>query len=156
MVNKKQLIESFDRLSPWTTPEDFGEREWKDYIKVAQVIQKSEPETVKSALTDFMKKAINEEYKGYESESKIFLLMRIAFDLPEEAPEKARFSFKGWENWPEPDDQGYVSLAWPISWGGNLPKLEASYEGSMGQPYRAVEEYQYLLDHFNYRNLTGN
>jgi hypothetical protein len=154
MVSQKQLLESFDLLVPWTTPDDFKPKDWEVYVRVARMVQGSAPGAVKSALADFMNKAVNEEYKGYESESKLFLLMRIVFDLPERAPAKARFSFKGWENWPEPDEKGYVNLAWPISWKDNLPKLEASYKGSMGQPYGAVEEYQYLLDHFPYRSLT--
>ena len=79
--------------------------------------------------------------------------MRIVFAIPEAAPAEERFSFKGWSNWPEPDERGQVNLAWPVTWQHGRPELVTSYEGSMGQPYPAAREYRFLLDTFPYRSL---
>lgn len=152
-MNAQELQELFGSLAPWSQRQDLTKEEWNNYLKVARAVQQSTPEVVESALELFMRGAIQEEFKGYEGESKLFLLMRVVFDLPEAAPESQRRSFKGWINWPEADSEGNVSLAWPISWQSARPALIAPYEGSEGIPYAAVKEYRYLLEHFPYRQL---
>jgi len=148
-----KLKSLFDSLSPWSQKEGFTDIDWENYRQVARDVQKSISEVVESALELFMKEAIQEEFKGYESESKLFLLMRIVFVLPELAPEILRRSFKGWVNWPEADSKGNVNLSWPISWQSAEPKLIDRYEGSEGVPYSAIQEYRYLLQNFPYREL---
>ena len=152
-MNAQELQHWFGSLAPWSQRRDFSKEEWDNYLKVAGAVQQSPPEVVESALDRFMQEALHEEFKGYESESKLFLLMRVVFDLPEVAPANQRRSFKGWVNWPEADSEGYVNLAWPLSWEAAKPRLIAPYEGSEGIPYAASQEYRYLLKHFPYRRL---
>ena len=140
-------------LPPWRY-EPFDDDDWATYVSVARAVQQSSPETVEAALEHFLREARSETFQGYESESKPFLLMRVVFDLPEVAPESERQSFKGWDNWPPPDADGRVSLAWPLSWQSGRPELVARYEGSQGLPYAAVEEYRHMRAHYPYRELT--
>jgi hypothetical protein len=149
----EKLKERIAALPPWQR-DDFSDEEWKKYVSVAKLVQSSDPETVESALEEFTREAINEEFRGYASESKPFLLMRVVFDLPEGAPESERRSFKGWVNWPAADSRGEVSLAWPLSWRSGKPRLVAPYAGSEGIPYAAVSEYRHLREHYPYRELS--
>jgi hypothetical protein len=152
-LTKQELIEDFHSLPPWKNEGDLNEQEWARFIEVAKIVQSVSPDTVGAALGEFIKQVIQKEYQGYESESKPFILMRVVFKLPEIASAEKRFSYKGWTNWPEPDENNQVNLSWPISWNNNNPKLIASYEGSMGLPYAAAAEYRFLLENFPFRQF---
>jgi hypothetical protein len=150
---KQELIERLHSLPPWKYESNFSGQEWGKFIEVAKIVQSTHPDTVESALNEFIKQAIQEEYQGYESESKPFILMRVVFKIPEIASAEKRFSYKGWMNWPEPDENNHVNLSWPVSWISDHPKLLAFYEGSMGRPYAAVAEYRFLLENFPFRQF---
>jgi hypothetical protein len=150
---KQQLIDSFHLLPPWTSEGNFSKQEWAKFREVAKIVQSTPSDTVEAALDEFIKQAIQEEYQGYESESKPFILMRVVFKIPELASAEKRFSYKGWTNWPEPDENNHVNLSWPISWDRDNPRLIASYEGSMGRPYAAAAEYRFLLENFPFRQF---
>lgn len=152
-VREEQLLTSLNALSPWTEQQDFSESEWGRYLTVARMVQKTDSATVESTLNKFLARAAKESFAGSETESKPFILLRAVFDLPEAAPVERRRSFKGWTNWPKPNADGQVSLAWPVSWRTGKPHLVAPYEGSLGLPYAADQEYRYMLDNFPYRNL---
>jgi hypothetical protein len=101
-----------------------------------------------------MQNAVASEFSGdYEDESKVFILMRVVFDLPVSALESECLSFKGWTNWPLPDAAGHVNLSWPVEWRYGKPSLLAHYEGSEGVPYGAAEEYEYFRARFPFRRL---
>jgi len=150
-MNVEGLKAALNSLRVWSQRDSFTADDWGNYLKVARIVQETDPNTVEAALDQFVMEALHEPFTGYESESKPFLLMRVAFDLPEVAPQESRLVFKGWTNWPQPDAQGNVNLAWPISWRSGKPELVASYEGSEGKPYAALAEYGYLRRDFPYR-----
>ncbi|HEX8652914.1 MAG TPA: hypothetical protein VF708_19015 [Pyrinomonadaceae bacterium] len=152
-VTENQLIEDIEALPPWRTQGDLSDSEGERYREVARIVQQADPSLVASALDQFIARATNEHHDDYEGESKPFLLMRVVFDLPEQAPVEQRRSFKGWTNWPKPDASGQVSLAWPIAWRNGKPTLVDFYRGSMGLPYAASQEYRHMLDHFPFRAL---
>jgi len=152
-VDVQDLNGLLGSLRAWSQRDSFTEADWKNYMKVAEVAQKIDPQEVEAALDRFVKGATLEPFAGYESESKPFLLMRVMFDLPEVVSQQSRLIFKGWVNWPQPDSQGNVSMAWPLSWRSGRPELVAAYEGSEGKPYSAAAEYRYLRQHFPYRRL---
>lgn len=141
-------------LPPWREG-DLSQEEWNEYLTVARHLQESDPDTVESVLAEFIELAAKEEFRGYESESKAFLLMRVIFDLPEAAPEAERKSFKGWVNWPAADSRGEVSVAWPLSWKSGRPRLVSAYEGSEGVRYAATSEYRHFRARYPYRDLSS-
>lgn len=149
----QELIERLHSLPAWAGQEDFTAQTWAQYIDVARLIQSTSPDIVEAALNEFIQQSLQEEFQSYESESKPFILMRVAFEIPEVAIAERRFSYKGWTNWPKPDSNNQVNLSWPVSWEGGEPRLLASYEGSMGAPYAAAAEYRFLLQNFPYRKL---
>jgi hypothetical protein len=152
-MNQQELIERLRSLPPWQNQVDFSAQDWKQYVDVARLIQSADPDMVTAALDEFVREVSQEEFRGYEGESKPFLLMRVVFELPERASVDERQSFKGWSNWPDADENNQVNLSWPVSWEGGSPKLLATYEESMGLPYSAGAEYRYLLKKYPYRKL---
>lgn len=152
-VNADELVRLVDSLPPWSHDEDVSGAGWAEYIEAARRFRETDPDVVATALDRFVEKAAREEFKGYENESKPFLLMRVLFELPERAPASERLSFKGWTNWPPPDERGQVSLSWPISWESGKPELTARYDGSAGKPYAASMEFRSLRERFPYRDL---
>ena len=145
------LVEAFATLAPWPSEGGLSPAEWDRHVAVAGTVRGADPEDVAGALAEFL-----DRRKGLGSdddETRLFLLMRVVFDLPETAPAEERRSFKGWTNWPPPDPDGMVSLAWPLTWAGGQPALVDPYEGSEGPRYAGVEEYRHLLGGFPFRTL---
>jgi len=152
-LNKQEIIERLRSLPPWQSQADFTAQDWQQYVDVAQLIQSTDPDTVAAALDEFVRQGLQEEFRGYEEESKPFLLMRVIFELPERANVNERQSFKGWSNWPAADENNQVNLSWPVSWEGGRPRLLDTYQESMGLPYAAGAEYRFLLKKYPYRKL---
>ena len=140
-------------LPRWTSRSAFSESDWRNYVQRARQLQTLDDQVVEAVLERFMQLATSDTLDGSEPESIPFILMRIVFDLPESAPSAQRRSFKGWTNWPEPNAVGIVSLAWPVSWELEPPRLVADYEGSEGRPYAAASEYAFLRRSYPLRNL---
>ncbi len=149
------LLAVLDALRPWTGRGDFTDADWRGYVDAARAVQQTEPAVVEAALDAFVAGWAGDTALEYTRDSKPFLLMRVVFDLPEAAVVAARRSFKGWVNWPAPDAQGQVSLAWPLTWRGGAPALSASYEGVEGGPYDAAAEYRFLRATWPFRALQG-
>lgn len=152
-VTLEQLVAAIDALPSWPTQPDFSPDEWESYIETACLIQQAQPATVEAALDKFIARGVQNVSTTDESESKPFILLRVVFDLPESVPALLRRSFKGWVNWPPPNANGEVNLAWPVSWQTGQPQLSAGYVGSMGLPYDASQEYRHLLTNFSHRQL---
>lgn len=155
-MTSDQILAALRSLAPWRTAKDFSEADWDAYLRAARLVRRTEPETVVAALDAFAaecRRRDAERFPGYEDESKPFLLMRIVFAIPDAAPAEKRFSFKGWSNWPDPDERGEVNLGWPVGWRDGRPYLLASYAGSGGQAYPAAAEYRFLSATFPYREL---
>lgn len=145
------LLASLRSLAPWGTDPDFVAGDWRNYIEAARLVQKSELADVKRGLAAFLDEA--DGLTGVRNETRVFLLMRVVFDLPDCSPLDQRRIFKGWVNWPEPDDEDSVDLSWPVGWRNGHPFLLAHYEGADGPRYGAIEEYRDLISRFPFRDL---
>ena len=145
----ESLLAAFRTLAPWGSASDFSTEEWRRYADAARLVQNAAPGEVKSALVRFLDEA--DGFLAAENETRLFLLMRVVFDLPSRAPVDQRRAFKGWANWPAPDAEGKVKLSWPLDLRDGRPTLLAHFEGADGPRYAAVEEYYYLLARFPFR-----
>lgn len=147
------LLASLRSLAPWGTDPDFVAEDWRNYIKAARLVQNSEPADVKRGLAVFLDEP--DDLTGVENETRLFLLMRVVFDLPDCSPVDQRRVFKGWVNWPPPDAEGNVSLSWPVDWQNGRPALLAPFAGADGPRYGAIDEYCFLHAHRPFRNLDA-
>ena len=145
----RELIE---KLTPWGQ-RDFTEEEWASYFQCASYIQQMNDEDITELLEDIQHQFTNNP-DGDQLQSKLFILLRLLFDIPVTGDVSARMSFKGWENWPSVDKSGQVNLTWPVAWKDNQPYLENPFEGSLGKPYALTIEYAYFKDLYPYRTIT--
>jgi hypothetical protein len=151
MNNIQELLESFHSLKSWGNRSDFNKEDWDNYKKVAVAVQNN-AQDVEAALKKFMADCLLYPF-GSEEESKAFILMRVVFIVPESGNYEDFKSYKGWDNWPIMNSNESVNLSWPLSWTQGNPKLLANYEGAMGLPYQAVDEYNYFLGKYPFREL---
>lgn len=128
--------------------DDFLPAEKAAYIAAARRMQHESPEQIEAALQEVPKRCSKEQFNGdYEAESRPYLLLRIAFEVPEQYPLQQVRSFKGWIGRPQ------VNLSWPVRWRGESFELVTRYEGSTGPAYLPLLEYQYFKDRFRHRLL---
>jgi len=146
------LTAAFRTLAPWTAADELSSAEWDRYVAVAGEVERADPTDVERALDEFLGERSG--FDAAEDETRVFLLLRVVFDLPEKAAASERRPFKGWVNWPPPDPTGNVSLSWPVTWDEGRPALVAPYEGSEGRPYAAVAEYRHFLESYPFRRLA--
>lgn len=147
------LVSMLRSVEPWRASRDYTVPEWDRALKVARHVQKSDPDDVRLAIRRFIPECRRESFEhftgDYEDESKVFIVLRLVFDLPAGQPSDKRICFKGWTNWPETE---MIDLGWPVSWQQGRPRLVARWQGSNG-PYDALGEYDYLLINFRMREL---
>jgi len=150
----RSLTTKFRELAPWTHAGDLSAGQWERYLDVAREVQRADPSEVERAIAEFLRERSG--FGAAEDETRIFLLLRVVFDLPESVPAEQRHAFAGWVNWPPPGPDGKITLSWPITWRTGRPVIVAPYEGSEGESYAGVEEYRYLLAHFPFRDLPDH
>jgi len=140
---------------------------WSQLVRVAEIIQHSPPAAVEKVLHEYQFKDGDEEVdprrlmEQLDRDSKLFLLMRIIFNLPEAAPEKKenRFVSDGWMSRWNKSGQGTeprntINLAWPITWQAGNPRLLTGSSGYQGQRYDAAAEYAFYQQRFSFRDLS--
>lgn len=147
------LEEEYNSLKTWPTEGDLTNSDWNNYVRIAKLVQNTDSELVKKSMDAFISKITIDDPRD-EYESKLFLLMRVVFKLPEAAPKEDLRSFKGWNNWSSSYlETDRANLSWPVSWKNGNPSLLSNYSGSEGLPYSASSEYEYFLKKYPFREL---
>ena len=148
------LVQYFWALPVWPIEHrSFHATEWQHFVDTAALIQRCRADDVREALAKFVSEVTTNRPPGPGApESKVFLLLRVVFDLPDDAPIVERRSYVGWMNWPD-GDNGRVNLAWPIEWNEGRPRLIDRCVGRVGGPYDAPAEYEYFLAKYRFRDL---
>ena len=149
-MNEQEIMDAIGAIAPWDT-ENY--REWDLLIRTAKELQRCDPIVVQKAIKEFIAKSMWCDDSDQQW-SKIFLLLRVMFDLPEAvSPQKACF-FGGWMiPWRASEVEGNANLAWPMRWRSGKPELVACFTGYKGPPYQAEEEYRYYLESYPFRVL---
>jgi hypothetical protein len=165
------LIEKLEGLEPWESG-TYSQSGWDRLVALAQLVQRTDPNEVSAALDAFLQRH-HQQREPWE-ETKPYLLLRVVFDLPEDAPAAKVRYFDGFlthrlnvvagqrstnpllmfdQRFSIVAGQRRVNLAWPITWGGGRPRLLAVAIASI-RPYKAVDEFKYFQSHFSMRNLS--
>jgi hypothetical protein len=170
-VNERQLETLLRTVAPWPgTDTNYSKQDWMSLIKIAKIIQSTPPVEVESALSKYqLKDSDNGNFQEFNhkqllEDGKLFLLMRLIFDLPNSIhiEKKAHIVvFGGWTGrWRQPNGMmnpdGTVNLSWPILWQTGHPELVSGYIGCSGMNARcdAMSEYRYLINNYKMRDLS--
>jgi hypothetical protein len=155
------LEKLLDEISPWPAVSDgYPRRSWSRLVSAARIVQTNEPEAVARALRkqQLAGKPIAEfKYAGLKrtlDDSKLFLLMRVVFEIPDSAPSSVE-STPGFGNWTKPATP--ENPAWPIRWNNGKPEFVSPYRGvdNNRERYDAAKEYRYFQKTCRPRDLSA-
>jgi hypothetical protein len=159
--DKDTLEKSLSQIDPWPNwSTNYAQTNWVKLVKLAKSLQQMNPEIVEAALSNYQGRRGNLlDEDAIRDDGKVYLLMRIVFDLPESTPMgKGTRYFAGWVSQrTEVNADGTVSLAWPIAWNRGHPMLISGCIGLQGinARYRAAAEYDYFYHKYKMRDLSA-
>jgi hypothetical protein len=84
-----------------------------------------------------------------QTASKVFVLNRFLFEVPNDADAATIRYFGGWAG--VPIKNGRVDMLWPWCQGTNGLELENSFKGYFGEGYDGVGEFDYFKTHYDAR-----
>ncbi len=147
----KSLVDMLCALPMWRTSRDFTTAEWDQFIAAARRIQSSNPDHVRAAITTSAPCAPPTEPGAIDTDylrtSKEFILLRVAFDVPETVPPE--YPNKFWlRSATSPWD-----VSWPVRWRNGRPEQTARYAGFEGFAYIPVGEWEHFKAEFPFRKL---
>lgn len=144
------------RIEPWPSSTNYSVAGWTHLVKTAGLFQKADPKLAGEALAEYLRSYVGRPDELSSEQSKLFLLLRVVFELPESVPGGQRLSFCDWTRQNSGlNADGTANLAWPLSWNEGRPRLVAARPGTAAGDYAVRDEYVYLRYHFRYRNLSS-
>jgi hypothetical protein len=166
VAHLEALMRPIEPWPGWGT--NYSRSNWVLLVAAAKVIQGSSAATVGKALERYqMGNSTNRDLqplsKELDNDTKLYLLMRVVFDLPEalQLPKKRLpFAFGCWAGLflkqdGETNTDGTFNLAWPIRWNRGHPALLAGWIGYEGPRYHAAGEYHYFRQKYRFRDLSS-
>lgn len=146
-----QVTPWLEHILPWPDyATNYPKTSWEALVSAAVVMQRGDPQLVESALCDYQRIHDN---GARNDDSKLLLLMRVAFDLPETRPLEHGVWFGGWRDLSGSDNMK-TNAAWPISWNSGKPILVVGFTLFEGQRYDAGAEFRYFVRKYPARNLA--
>lgn len=154
-----QLADILSAVEPWPEhdfgwhnhPPNLSKSSWDALVLAATIIQSFKPEMLEWTLRNYQ--TTNDRGSRLD-DSKLLLLMRVAFDLPEAGLRNDWTGFGGWRDWSGSDNLA-TNLAWPISWNAGQPSLVVGFTAFQGPRYDAALEYRYLYQKYGFRDLSS-
>ena len=162
-----------DNIAPWPDGETtYSVKDWATLVAAAKYIQSCDPASVESTLREFQDETsvdktvrppntysapsdLSQLMKRLDDDSKLLLLMRMMFELPDHI-KGMEIEYFGWRSYAGHKD-GTFDQNWPICWMNGQPKLASgmtSLEGPV-DVYNVVGEYQYFSAQYHFRNLNA-
>jgi hypothetical protein len=158
-IAKYRLKRRFSQIEPWTASTNYSVAGWKHLVETAKAVQAvqktANPRLAGEALDEYLQRYASRLDQLPVEQAKLFLLLRVVFDLTESGPPRQRVSFGGpAPKRPDTNAGDAVSFAWPLSWNRGRPRLVAGCESAAGSAYRVKDEFEYLRYNFRYRDLS--
>jgi hypothetical protein len=153
---KYRIKRLLSRIEPWTASTNYSASGWRQLVTTAKAIQRADPKLASEALSQHQRRFAAQAGSLAVEQAKLFLLLQVVFDLPENAPDQQRVPFGDWmRGRSDLNPDGTINLAWPLAWNRGNPVLVAGCEGAAGSNYSVADEYAYLRYHFRYRDLSS-
>lgn len=124
----------------------------REIIASLQRLSTNQTSVLRSGIEQFVAKCQSENAYDVGNMSKLFVLNRFVFSVPERDRYDGPF-FGGWEGIPH--DQKEMRILWPLSHAkdGQL-QLTGTFAGYSGHLYLAVQEFDYFLKKYGRRPQT--
>lgn len=143
------------RAWPSLGQSDYDVRDWCALLRIAHVVQSADPMIAADALDRVVAQSAGMSDQ-VDMESKLYLLIRLVFELPTQVSNGPRPIFKIWIGDPASATVGANDNPnWPVEWQSGQPRLIARRAGSAGKPYGARGEYLYFLEKYHFRDLSA-
>jgi hypothetical protein len=149
--SQQGLKSAIRKLEPWGTSTNYPVAGWQRLAGASKQLRATPPALVEKVLG-----SLATGPDAAANQLKCFLLLRFAFDLPENgaaadrAPSRPELAAPG-----ETGPDGSVNLAWPIVWNGGRPQLAAGSQGALDPGYSAAQDYTFLRYKAKYRDLAS-
>jgi hypothetical protein len=170
-LDPSKLAALLAQVDPWPgTQTNYSADSWTRLILAAEVVQDSRPQDVETAFYDYqLEGCIDGEfqvcpYRKTEEDTKLFLLLRVVFDIPEAVSNHGQqVTFFGpWVGrWMPPNgeissDGHTINLCWPLKWQSGYPVLVSGWKAIQGVDarYNAKTEYRFLRHRYRMRDLS--
>ena len=146
------LTTLFEKLDPWQAKPTYSAEAWEATFRTCDAMSHLTPPVIEEEIRSFLGRSSLSE--KFYNQTKIFILLRVYFDLPEHAPLSERVASLSWRgSWDATNSDGTISLAWPVAWKSKQPYLSQGFEGYEGRDYDPVAEFRYLNARFKRRSL---
>lgn len=140
----KDFFAKVKGLKPWVS-EEFKPSDFEMYQEVGKELSKFNKEQLLNYYKSF-EKWVDEDT---EELSKLFILSRVIFDVPEAYSVSQSKSYGGWLR-PLPKNNMY-NLLWPVESKKGSLVLEIEFNGYIGASYDAAGEINYFAERFDRR-----
>jgi hypothetical protein len=141
------LLDLIYKIPAWTLGYDSDKTE--RLTDIARQLSKVSTAQLRSLLSLFVQKE-----SSIDELSKVYLLLRVLYNLPEKADPKTVKVFGGWVLPSNNSLNVPYNLSWPIATThNNLIIVSGTFYGYLGTPYVAVAEFDYFNQNFTKRVL---
>jgi hypothetical protein len=147
---QRGLQSAIRKLEPWGSTTNYSAAGWQRLAHATKLLRATPP-----ALTEKVLASLATGSDAEANQLKCFLLLRFAFDLPQQgsaadrAPSRPPLPAPG-----ETNPDGSVNLAWPIAWIGGRPQLIAGSQGALDPGYAPQQDFTFLRYKTRYRDLS--
>ena len=148
---EKPLLSAIRKIEPWGPTTNYSTAGWQRLANASELLRATPP-----ALTEKVLAGLCTGPNAAENQLKCFLLLRFAFELPENgsagdrAPSRPQLAAPG-----ETNADGSLNLAWPMVWNGGRPRLVAGSTGALDPGYSPAQDYTFLRYKTRFRDLAS-
>ena len=152
---KWQLKRTITHITPWPAmATDYKADDWQKLVKAARALQQADSALATLVISERLDKASDTAGELADDQTRIFLLLRTAFNLPQQSPQPGQFGFEQWpRNNTDLNSNGTANMAWPILWNDGKPQLAAGRPAPLSGSYEAKNEFTVLRFKFAPRDL---
>jgi hypothetical protein len=147
-----EIVFTLEKSPLWTRLEKNTDEE-KSLLNALEKISQYKVEIIREAAIKYLKNNSKNLYEVIGVESRVFVLNRYLFKVPENAPFD-NGTFGGWGGVPVRNKE--INWLWPLAYrpDGQL-YIEGKYKGYSGHPYQAIEEFDYFYKTYGLRKKSN-
>jgi hypothetical protein len=147
---KWRLTHAITRIEPWPATTNYSPAAWKQLVKAARVFQDTEPELAGRLLAEHIGKYSSQPAQLAIEEGKMFLLLRMVFDIAEDSTEKESAA----AHQPTSPLHAGHGASWPIQWRDSRPSLVSGRPQTQLFQQPITDEYTLMRYRYKYRDLS--